>query len=197
MEKPNYFHQQQAAAFFFHSVSPISLCSAMSDTPGHRQGEGMLIFHPPTVPWNRQLSLSNACVNTDAIVPGDRARGLTRQLLQLFPARNGARAIQTPSLNSKHDRRSISSPPAALNLAAPTLRLSLREVQEGKCQPPASLPDSSKRLNVSSPPTRSRRLATLDHPRCGGRHARKNFHRITEWSGLEGTSVGHLVQPSC
>jgi len=21
------------------------------------------------------------------------------------------------------------------------------------------------------------------------------FHRITEWSGLEGTSVGHLVQP--
>ena len=30
-------------------------------------------------------------------------------------------------------------------------------------------------------------------------HSRPSFlfHRITQWQGLEGTSVGHLVQPSC
>lgn len=83
MEKPNYFHQQEAAASFLY-ISPISLSLAMLDTLGHWQGKGMLIFCPSTVSYNRQLSLSNAYINTNGILLGDKAQGLTWQLLQLF-----------------------------------------------------------------------------------------------------------------
>lgn len=89
LEKPNYFH---------HSLFSLGFsCSIIVSDVRHPRAsaEESHADLPSSAPCTRQLSLGaayEAYVNTEAILLGDKARGLTWQLLRLLRACNCAHA---------------------------------------------------------------------------------------------------------
>ena len=56
---------------------------------------------------------------------------------------------------------------------------------------------STSLYSVGFPPTHLLFAAKSSSTRSFIAVGESQNHRITEWYGLEGTSVGHVVQPSC